>query len=169
MKTSGILETARQNDHGYWSIKVDDKWYGTYKDDHSDKIGQEIQFEATEKESNGRTYWNANKGKATGNRPAAGRAAPASPAAEERQASIVLQSSYKTAAQLLGALIEADKVGLGTKKNAWFDNAFNLLDEAALRIYRNCSDPLPFVKEETELSEEDKAAPPEDDFDPATA
>jgi len=137
----GILKVAKQTPAGYFSINVDDKWYGTFKDDHSALEGKAIVFEASQKGE----WWNANKVRID---PDA--AQPAAPAAgrpqshDERQASIVLQSSYKTAAELLSSLVIADKLTLGAKKDT-LDITLGVLDEMALHIYSRCSNPLPYL------------------------
>lgn len=160
-KVTGILDKAYQGKGGFWSIKIvgDETWYGTYKDDYTKYEGQEVEFEATQRGK----YWNAKDVKPV---PGAKRAAPAQAGggsynAEERQQSIVLQSSFKTAGDIVGALIAADKVSLGTKKSDHFDMAMGLLEEAALRIYHRCIAPADFIGGE----EEPAPGPDGDDWD----
>ena len=157
----GVLEKAYQNERGYWSINVNNQWYGTYKDDYTSLEGNEVEFEATKKGQ----YWNASKVKpAATTNGAAGKAVPAQvQSAGDRQSSIVLQSSYKTAAEVLNGLIIGDKVALGAK-GAAFDNAVGLLDQLALHIYHNCIDPTDFVAEG-----ENPAPPADEGFDPVKA
>ena len=163
-KVRGILDKAYQGKGGYWSVNVNEVWYGCYKSDYTALEGQEVEFDAEQKGK----YWNV-KGDVTpvpgGTAPAAS-AAPASAgntqAAQDRQMSIVLQSSFKTAAEAVGALIAADKISLGAK-NAAFDNALGLVEEAALRIYRHCISPADFV------ADEPAPGPEGDDYEPTKA
>lgn len=142
-KVQGIIEKAYKNDKGINSICIGDVWYGTYKQDCKQFEGQQVEFDKTERTgNNGKTYFNANNvvpvaqtATASGPAPAAGVLTP-----DARQKTITLQSSYKTAAQVLAGLIASDKVVLGAK-NAAFDNALGLLDQITLHIYANCIDP----------------------------
>jgi len=140
---TGILEQASERNGGFWSILVDGTWYGTWKDDHSALIGKAIIFDAVLKDGK---YWNASKVRVDPNAPA--QAAPAASGGgnyqDNRQYSIVLQSSYKTAAEIVCALVSADKLTMGAKKDA-LDITLGLVDEVAVRIYRKCINPLEFL------------------------
>lgn len=143
---NGVLAKAYQNQRGFWSVKLegDDTWYSTYKDDYTNLEGQQVEFEVTKKGN----YWNvAGKVKAVAGAPKA-QAAPAASGGydpNERQASIVLQSSYKTAAEMLSIAAANDALQLGSKKAEKLDILMGVLDELAVRIYNNCSNPLDFL------------------------
>jgi hypothetical protein len=160
-QVTAVLEKARTNDQGYCSFLANDVWYGTYKTDYSALEGQTVTFKATQKGQ----YHNASdvKPATNGAAPAAAPARVAAPAPDNRQASIVLQSSYKTAADLLGNLVAADKVALGAKGKA-YDAAIGLLDELAAHIFRSCINPQRFFEN---LSGGD--APEEEESDEAPA
>lgn len=156
-KVTGMLDKAYRNDKGFYSINVNDTWYGTGRTDCSAMEKQMVEFDA---EQNGK-YWNA-KNVVPASAPASGGADAPAQSADARQKSIVLQSSYKVGAALLAGLIAGDKVGLGAKSAA-FDNAKGLLDELTLHIYHNCMEPDKLV------GDEDPAAPPADDWNPTDA
>jgi hypothetical protein len=136
-----------------WSVKITgyEPWYGTYKDDYSNLEGQEVEFDATKKGN----YWNAGKITAV---PGAAKPAGGSKGggqtydAEERQMSIVLQSSYKTATEVLSVALANEAVDLGTKKAGRLDVLLGLLDEIAVRIYTNCSAPKDFLGDPEEVA-----------------
>lgn len=162
MQVTGTIEKAHTNAQGYKSILVDDVWYSTYKTDYSSLEGQPVKFTAVQKGQ----YFNvkgdvepATNG-AAAPAPRANQApAPAAQANVDRQASIVLQSSYKTAADLLGNLIAADKVAVGAKGKA-YDAAVGLLDELAAHIFRSCINPQRFfegIAEEQDVPVEEAA------------
>lgn len=135
-KVRGVIEKAYRNDQGFHSINVQDVWYGTYKTDCKQYEGLEVEFDAEQKGK----YWNA-KGvtPVAGAAPAQGKSvAPQS--ADARQKSIVLQSSYKVAADMLGSLIAGGHIALGAKGKA-YDTAMDLLDSTTVRIYRNAIEP----------------------------
>ena len=160
-QVTAVLERARKNDAGYCSFLADDVWYGTYKTDYSELEGKTVTFEATQKGE----YWNAKQVKPSADAPAKPAAGPA-PSSDFRQKTITLQSSYKTAAELLNGLIAGDKVSLGAKGKA-FDAARGLLDELALHVYFNCIDPDSYLRavaggEPAGGDEEDEAWNPEE-------
>lgn len=168
-KITGILEKANTNDRGFSSVLVNGTWYSTYKTNYSELEGQEVWFMATSKESNGKTYWNAGDVKATGNKPK-----PAAPAArggsgfnDSRQSSIVLQSSYKTAAELLGRLVAADKIDLGKSKATSMEIALGILDSTAMHIYVNCIDTTDFIEGMMGIPSEE--ADDDDEYSPTQA
>jgi hypothetical protein len=143
-KVTGRLEKAYRNKQGFYSILINDVWYGTGKSDYTELEGNMVEFNTVQK---------GNFVNVTGDvLPLAEQAAPANtgaPAApvmgaDTRQQSIVLQSSYKTAGELVAGLIAADKLPLGAKKDA-FDLASGFLDEMARHIYDNCIDPATFL------------------------
>lgn len=144
-KVRGVLEKAYRNDKGFYSISVNNVWYGTYKTDYKSLEGQDVEFEAEQKGN----FWNAKDVKpVAAAAPAAGGTAPAQ-TADARQKSIVLQSSYKTAAETFSGLVAADKLNLGAKAAA-FDNALGMLDEIARHIFNNCIDPDAFINGDEE-------------------
>lgn len=162
---TGILQKANER-NGYWSICVDDKWYSTYKTNHSDKEGRAIEVEYEEVERNGRTFRNAKKVKVV-NTPAPAAAAGGAPmSADARQQSIVMQSSFRTAAEILGTMVAADALTLGSKKADKFDILMDAHQEIALRLYKGAMDPASVVGDD---AEDDDALPPEDGWDPTEA
>lgn len=158
-KVTGVVERAHTNERGISSILVNGTWYGTYKTPHSDKEGSTVEFEASQ---NGK-YWNAKDVVVV-----AAAAAPASGgggttmSGDARQQSIVLQSSYKTAGEVLCGILAAGAVSLPTKKGDQYDAVLGLLDEIALRLYRNCINASEFV-------EGDEAPGPSADYNPVEA
>lgn len=142
---TGVVEKANKNARGFFSILVDGVWYGTYKTDNSQFEGQLVTFEAQQKGE----WWNAGDLTAAGPAPAATPAASgaAQLAGGDRQASIVLQSSYKTAGDVLGSMLANDVLVVGTKKADKFDIVKGVLDELAFYIYTNCSDPGSFLQD----------------------
>lgn len=167
-QVTAVIEKTRTNEQGYCSFLANGQWYGTYKTDYSGLAGQLVQFKAAQKGQ----YWNASDVTPATNgaapTPAATQApAPAATAAVQanvdRQASIVLQSSYKTAAELLGSLVAADKVNVGAKGKA-YDAAVGMLDELAAHIFRSCINPQRFFEgqsgaNDTSVEEESGAVP----------
>lgn len=143
-KVRGVLAKCYKNDAGRFSISVDDTWYGCYMTDYTHLEGMEVEFEATQKGK----YWNAKNVVAVeGAQPAAARSGGGAPqSADARQKSIVMQSSYKTAAETLSALIGAELVSLGAKAKA-YDNALAMLDSIAVHIATNCHDPDRIMKD----------------------
>jgi hypothetical protein len=153
-KKQGLISKAYRNEKGICSICIDDVWYGTYKQDCSQYEGQQVEFEYSEKQgNNGKTYFNANNVVPIA-APAATPAAVGSPAVPQtqdaRQKSIVMQSSYKTAGEVLHGLIAADKVALGAKSSS-FDNALGLLDKIAVHIFQNCMEPDRLLVEDEDM------------------
>lgn len=132
----GKVEVVRQNDQGYWSLKVGETWYSAGKSEPKVTKGDLVQFEA---EQNDRGYWNANTKtlkKATREAPSGvseGTTAPAkaggysgggngynSPerlaADEKRQHSIEFQAARNSAIEFVGKLLSAGIVALGGNK-----------------------------------------------------
>jgi len=175
-QVTALLEKARTNEQGYCSFLANGEWYGTFKTDYSALEGLIVTFEATQKGNfkNAKNVKPATNGEAAPAAVAAPAPAPApAQGGMDRQASIVLQSSYKTAAEFLGSLIAADKVALGTKGKA-FDSALGLLDETAAHIFRSCINPERFFAglapaESAEEEEDDGAAPVGKPWNPTEA
>jgi hypothetical protein len=143
-KTSkrGVIEKAIKNKAGFFAILVDDQWYGTQKDDHRDKEGSEVTFEA---EKDGK-WWRADAVTVVASTPAkSGGGGSGGNAGDHRQKSIVLQSSYKTATEIASALLAADKLALGTKKADMVDNFVGYVNDIAIGIFNNCMDPDAFL------------------------
>jgi hypothetical protein len=152
---TGYVDKAIQNKGGFFAICVDDTWYGTGKEDTRDLEGQTVTFEASKRGQ----YWDAKaivKAAAPAGSSGKGGGVPAG----DRQKSIVMQSSYKTATELVTSLIAADKLTLGGKKADALDTALGLVEEAALHIFGNCIDPEAFL-EEAHGPVMEEAAPPE--------
>lgn len=168
---SGVVErtNVREGTGGpYFSMLVSQIWYGTYKDDHSDKQGKAVIFEADHKDGK---YWNATKVRLDPSAAAAPAAAPAASGGayqDNRQSSIVLQSSYKTAAEVVCALISADKLTMGAKKDS-LEIALGLVDEAAVRIYTRCINPAEFFARRDAGSNPDPDAKAATAYDPCEA
>jgi hypothetical protein len=175
----GIIESAPVNDNGFCSIKVNGVYYGTYKTDHSNLVGQEVEFDHTAKSKNGKEYHNANNvvaiGGAAAPAPAPAARAPAaapaaapapapqsSPAGDKRQNSIVLQSSYKTGADVLSTALQSGALTLKGAKAAQFEQLLAYLDECALHIFNNCSDPDVFLSQQSD----DDGQEPDSDYNP---
>ena len=140
-KVVGKLERAHTNPKGISSFLLNDVWYGTYKTSFKHLEGQVVEFDA---EQNGK-YWNAK------NVVASTQAAPAAKqsgggGSDSRQQSIVLQSSYKTAAELVSAFLAAGILPLGAKKAEQYDVAMGYLDEIALSLYSKCIDAGAFLE-----------------------
>lgn len=143
-KVTGVLEKAYRNDRGFYSVLVNGTWYGTYKDNYAELEGNNVSFEGEQKGK----FWNVKGPIELLSAPAQAAAAGPNSATVpvgDRQQSIVLQSSYKTAAEVLGDMIAADLVAMPTKKADKYDAYLGLLDDLATRIYRNCIDPVAFL------------------------
>lgn len=153
---TGVVEKAYKNPkNGYCSVLVNDKWYSTYETLYSGLEGKVIEFEAVKKGQ----YYNM-KGEPTvkaSPAPAAGAAPTVS--GDNRQASIVLQSSYKTAAEIAGDLLSGGVLNLGAKKADQFDNYLNFVDEIATRLFNNCIDPASFLSGSGEEASEEADDP----------
>ncbi len=154
----GIVEKAHRKDSGYCSILVDGTWYSTYKTLHSELEGKVVEFEAVQKGD----FWNAKGTPTVLAQPAATTVAPAAaPAAPgARQTSITLQSSYKTATELVVGMLANDILTVPSKKADRYDAILNYVDEVALRIYGNVNEASApgFVAGE-EVEEEANPAP----------
>lgn len=140
----GVIERAHTNERGISSILVNGTWYGTYKDSYKHLENTPVQFQAEQKGQ----YWNAkNVAPAELPKSAAPSAggAPANISGDARQRSIVLQSSYKTAADVLGHVLTAGAVTLPKTKADQYDAILGLLDNIALRLFGNCIDPEAFI------------------------
>lgn len=175
----GIIESAPVNDNGFCSIKVNGVYYGTFKTDHSGLVGQEVEFDHTTKNVKGKEYHNANNVVAVGGAAApapapapaaAPAAAPApapqsSPAGDKRQNSIVLQSSYKTGADVLSTALQSGALALKGAKAVQFDQLLAYLDECALHIFNNCSDPDSFLSRQSDDDEPEA----DSDYNPLTS
>ena len=155
---TGIVERAYKNPkNGLCSLLINDIFYSTYKTLYPEAEGKMVEITAEQKGK----FWNCvGEPKVL--------ATPATPAAKQaqagydaRQSSIVLQSSYKIAADLADSLLREGHLNLGTKKGAQFDMFLNYVDEIALRLYRNCINPEPFVSEDVEAQDEDLDPAPE--------
>lgn len=142
-KVSGVLEKAYRNDRGYYSVKVGETWYGTFKDNYAELEGNNVTFEAEQKGK----FWNVKGPIAVDESKQSASSSPnaASVPAGDRQQSIVLQSSYKTAAEVLGDMLAAEMLTIPAKKADKYDAYLGLLDELATHIYRNCIDPVAFL------------------------
>lgn len=168
-KVRGVMEKYHVNDKGIHSFCVNDQWYGTYKTDFSNLKGEEVEFSATSKNVRGRVFWDAKDVKAVPRTAGpSGGGGGAVRTGTEREASIVLQSCYKVAADLLSGLIAADKVALGAK-GAAFDTARGFLDELAVSLYHNCSNPLEFIETIAPSEDELPYTGEEDEYDPTKA
>lgn len=156
-RVTGIVEKAFRNPkNGLCSLLINDVWYSTYQTLYSECEGKMVEIEATQKGK----YWNCN-----GEPKVLATPAPSTPAVsggvstpDARQASIVLQSSYKTAAELTVGLLANGVLTIPQKKGDQYDAVLNYVDEIALRLFRNCINPTPFVSEEQE-EESDNPAP----------
>lgn len=149
-KVTGILERTHQNARNKWSILVNDQFYGTWDADYSELEGSQVEFFAAKKGQ----WWNVVgevKALATEAPEEAKEDTPARPAPptttayDAKQSSIVLQSSYKTAAELVSAALAADAVMLGNKKADKMEIILGLVDEVAFRLYENCIDTTDFL------------------------
>ena len=152
---TGLCERAYKNPkNGLCSLLVNDTFYSTYQTLYPQMEGKVVQFEAVQKGK----FWNVKGEPKVVAQPAA--AAPTKGgvpnAYDNRQSSIVLQSSYKTAADITAAMAAQGLIKLPTKQADQFDAYLNYVDEIALRLYRNCINPDPFVSEAVE-EEEDPA------------
>lgn len=162
-KVQGTLAKAYKNKGGFWSISVNETWYGTGKTDHSNLEGQEVEFEASK---NKRGYFDVD-GKivvVSTPEPAAKGTTPRSSGSKE--SSIVLQSSYKTAGEVVAAAIAAGAVPLPTKKADQLDAILGYVDEAAYHIFTNCIDPTDFLASRAPAGPGPDA---DDDYDPTEA
>lgn len=141
-KVTGVIERAHTNERGISSILVNGTWYGTYKTPHKDKEGQHVEFDA---EQNGK-YWNAKNVEVAAAPPAAAGGGGSVMTGDARQQSIVLQSSYKTASEILVGMLAQGIAPLPAKKGDQFDTVLGLLDDIALRLYNNCINASEFVE-----------------------
>jgi hypothetical protein len=146
-KVTAVLEKAN-NRNGYWSILVDGNWYSTYKTDHSDKEGRtvEVEFDAVTK--NNKTFYNAKSVTVVESAPApaSGPGNSGGNSYDARQQSIVLQSSFKTAAEVVSAALAADAIAFGNAKKAdKLDMIMDCVELTAARIYGSCSNPEDFL------------------------
>ena len=143
---TGLCERAYQNPkNGLCSLLVNDTFYSTYKTLYPDMEGKVVEFQAVQKGK----FWNVTGEPKVVAEPAATTTTKASGpnAYDNRQSSIVLQSSYKTAADITAAMAAQGLIKLPTKQADQFDAYLNYVDEVALRLYRNCINPDPFVNE----------------------
>lgn len=162
---TGTIEKAIRNKAGYYAVLVNDNWYSTYTNDYSNLEGQTVKFEFTKKGQ----YYNM-KGEpevVAAPAPAAGSAPTVTP--DNRQASIVLQSSYKTAAEIAGDLLTGGVLNLGAKKADQFDNYLNFVDEIATRLFNNCINPVGFLNASSDEEAEEAAAPAKGGWNAAEA
>lgn len=162
----GTLSKAYHNDKGYWSVCVDDVWYSCYKSDHSDLEGRTVEVEFETVTKGDRTYNNAVKDGvnvvAGAPVPVASTGVPAM-SGDARQVSIVRQSSFKAAIEIVMPLVTAALIVTSTKKADVLDIVIGLVEETAAHIYVDVMEGGPF------LDEEDDQAPPSSDFDPVKA
>jgi hypothetical protein len=160
-KVKGTLEKAYKNKHGYWSINVNNEWYGTFETDYTDKEGCTVEFESAKKgnflnvKGDVKVVGAAKQVKSSGG----------NISADARQSSIVLQSSTRTAADIVIGALQADAVALPSAKAKKFDTILGLIDEVTERIYNNCINPESFLNG----GEEDPEARPSGDFNPIEA
>lgn len=162
---TGVLDKCYER-NGKFSVNVNDTWYSTWKNDYRDLEGQTVTFEAESVRKGNRTYWNVAGDVEVVKQaaPAGGSAAPVS--ADARQQSIVLQSSYKIGADVLGSMVAAGALSLGTKKADQYGALLDYLDEIAVRIYSNCIDPVSFLEGREDFEDDDPAIPEDDDYNP---
>lgn len=147
----GFCEKAYRNPkNGLCSLLIKDDsgnetWYSTYKTLYENAAGKTVEIQAVQKGK----FWNCNgEPKILAGPPETPAAQAAYAGYDARQSSIVLQSSYKTASDLVGYMAGASILTLPTKKADQYDAFLNYVDEVALRIYRNCINPQPFVTPE---------------------
>jgi hypothetical protein len=198
----GIIEDASTNENGYSSIKIGGVFYGTFKTPYEHLIGQEVDFDGTEKPGpNGKVYHNANKvvpvnpsaapaptpvqpqaaPAPAGVQPAPAPAAaapvaqptapPAAPAAaprssgtDARQSSIVLQSSYAKAIDVVELAVGMELLTFKGSKPVKFEQLMDHIDEIARRFYDNCVDTTEFL-----ASNEEPVIDEDEDYNPAEA
>lgn len=161
---TGVLEKAFKKDSGLCSIKVGEEWFSTYKDHYPELEGKTVEVTLAKKGK----YWNV-KGKpavVAMSASAAKQGGASSASYDDKQNSIVLQSSYKTGAEVLGTILSNGLVSVPTKKADQYDFVLNLLDEIALRIFSRASNATEFVAQE----EDPNPAPADDaDYNPLEA
>lgn len=164
---TGVLDKCYER-NGKFSINVNDTWYSTWKNDYRDMEGQTVSFEAESVRKGNRTYWNvAGDVEVIKQAAPAGGGAASSTPADARQQSIVLQSSYKIGADVLGSMVAAGALSLGTKKADQYGAMLDYLDEIAVRIYSNCIDPVTFLEgREDFMDDEEPAIPDDDEYNP---
>ena len=162
----GVVEVAfKDNDTGRCSLKMDDgNWYSTFKTHYPELKDKRIKLTLVKKGK----YWNvAGEPEVVANQaPAPVAAGPTASVADNRQSSIVLQSSYKTGSELAIAMLANDLLTLPAKKAAKYDAFLALVDEVTLRIYNNCINPASFL-EGTAPADDGPAVPDEDEYDPS--
>jgi hypothetical protein len=133
----------------------DGSWYGFYTNNPGDCEGKVVSFRATDKGN----FKNADAksfkvvGEATAaqqvvKKPAASRAGRGG-TFDNRQASIVMQSSSKTAVDLLNLMVASDAVHLGAAKGEKaaqkrYDALMELYEELTIRLYNRATQPERF-------------------------
>lgn len=150
---TGVLQKAYKKKGGFFSICVDDNWYGTEREDYTELEGQTVTFESYK---NKRGYLDVKgKVKAAGGGGSGGGAASGPRNNDARQSSIVMQSSFKTATELVGHLLANDCIVLPAKKADRYDAMLAIVDETALGIYNKCLDPTDFLAADDPAPSED--------------
>lgn len=160
---TGVVEKAWKKDNGLCSIKVGEEWFSTFRDHYADLEGKTVEVTLVKKGQ----YWNV-KGKpkvVAMTAAVAKQAGASSQNYDDKQNSIVLQSSYKTAADVLDTILTNGLVSVPNKKADQFDFVLGLLDEVALRIFKRASNATEFVA--TEDGDPDPTS--DDDYNPMEA
>lgn len=168
---TGVIEKAFKKDNGLCSIKVGDTWYSTYKTHVPEFEGKTCEVTVVQKGK----YWNVVSDK--NDVPAIKVIASAAPAgrsgggggfnSDDRQNSIVLQSSYKTASDVVIGAATAGYLPMPTKKADQWDAFKAYIDEYALELFTKCANATEYVSNVAD--DEDPAPADEAEYNPMEA
>jgi hypothetical protein len=158
---TGVIEKAFKRDNGMCSIKIGDDWYSTYKTHYGDLEGKTVEITLVKKGQ----YWNL-KGKPSVVASSTPKAAAATQSYDDKQNSIVLQSSYRTAAEAVAAAATAGYLPMPTKKADQWDAFKGFINEYALELFKACTNATEFT---SEAVEDENPAPSASEYNPMEA
>ena len=161
---TGVVEKAFKKDNGMCSIKVShdggEEWFSTYKSLYTDLEGKTVEINLVQKGQ----YWNV-KGKPSVVASSAPAARAATASYDDKQNSIVLQSSYRTAAEAVAAAATAGFLPVSQLKKAdQWDAYKGFINEYALELFRACINATEFT-----AAEVDENPAPDADYNPMEA
>ena len=141
---TGVVEKAFKKDNGMCSIKVThdggEEWFSTYKSLYTDLEGKTVEINLVQKGQ----YWNV-KGKPSVVASSAPAARAATQSYDDKQNSIVLQSSYRTATEAVAAAAAAGYLPIPSKKADQWDAYKAFINEYALELFGACTNATEFV------------------------
>ena len=178
---SGEVQYVKKNDYGFWSVKVDDVWYGAGKANPGVSEGDEVEFSAYENDKGymqvkGKIKGGSGPSKASGGgsggggkfKGKSGGGGGNKPAVDwdAKDARISYQGAHKIAVTEVQLLLTNGAIKLPTKQTDIMGAIQALVDETAQRIFAlsyAAKQPSPILAKAAKAKAEAKDAHPDTD------